>query len=707
MASKTYTSNYPSNAINSRGAFPGSHPYSSADISPYPGPYIFKERSGRLKWKEMMKLDLEGMIRDNDISPLENYLENLIFSSIDETDLQIVPETSFLKLVKINQYIMEFLLDTQQRLEYENKSLESNYNTLVTESIHKESVLKENKSLINALKKDKREKEMVLNTYKCLIDEYKQNAVNLAPNKTDDSIAKSKKYFYCQYCEGKKFSSEDNLESHLRRRHASVKPSQSVDSFQPNTNLEEKFDQIKNFFETYVKNFHSESFGKIYEHQKNLENKLSEIKSEKGNDIKEMENTFKSTLIEMKEIYLKNSMMNANNMMGNSYLGVTPMVTDKSRKDSDDDSEKANKKLKKQTKKMNEMLKDMGKEQNEKIGKLMEQFMQFKNSLAEEFKEIKTKSNITPVINNEVSEKLDLQTKNTKGINNLQYSTVVSKAESIQINRDDQVTTNLNSHRHVELVKEAIIQKTIHNKKVLFNSGRLESDDEDFDALVDQVKFKNASVNLEKNHNNMDPKFSFAPEASISLKNSDVVSPFQKSEENKIDKIEKVEENIASSIVITKEDVIKLPKSKIPENASLVKEEVVKVEAAINTLPSIETEDKLPMEKALSIGNLNKEKSSVIEKQVENEVKAEEKSHLYKEERILPIEKLNIEKIKEEERIKEVEEKLKKMNQLNQLKEEEKIKNKENIEKFYHYFVQRDNRAIEKPKLELCVEKIM
>ena len=77
------------------------------------------------------------------------------------------------------------MLYTQQKLENENKVLETNYTQLVQEAMNKENALKENKGLIRSLKKEKREKEMVLNTYKCVIDEYK--------NKPD------KIYFFCKF----------------------------------------------------------------------------------------------------------------------------------------------------------------------------------------------------------------------------------------------------------------------------------------------------------------------------------------------------------------------------------------------------------------------------------------------------------------------------------------------------------------------------
>jgi hypothetical protein len=752
MTSKTYSSNLHNNYMqNSRSPLYSSTNDNMNNISPannlppYQGPYIFKERSGRLKWREIMKLDVDLMIRENDISPLENYLENLIFSNVDETDLQIVPETSFLKLVKINQYVMEFLLDTQQRLEYENKILEVNYSQVVNDAITKENILKENKSLINALKKDKKEKEIVLNTYKCLIDEYKSQGIIGVNNNNNNYQSSSnsiveRKYFFCKFCEGKRFSSEENLEAHLRRRHGrEFNSGESSKEFNKNSSLtstpkiEEKFEEMKSFFETYVKNFHNDSYLKLIEQQKNLEHKLSEIKSEKGNDFREIENTFKSTLLEMKEMYLKNSMINNQSMSQSQLLGlantgfVNPlnpvnnvnssrMNTEKSiRKDSDDEkklhdvsneksAEKAAKKIKKETKKMNETLKEVSKEQNEKIEKLMDQFMKFKETIVDEFKEIKEKS--IQVSENNFNKKDE------------QQATKISKVESIQISKEEETLNKMSPSRRVkssinkqiELVKENVVEKTIPKKKVLFNAGPLESDNEEDkdnnNIDKEEMKFKNSSVNIEalNKADNIDPKFSFAPKEKENGINKPILveNPFNIGDKPEKTFNNKEEESVAMPII---------RESKVDNNTSEANK------ADINTIPSEENEEKLPMEKALSINKLNKEEKldevDKVNQEVVKEVKLEEVpvSPINKPEKVIeekndkdklvaPVEKLDIEKVKKEELLKQEE-------QNKKIKEEEKIKSKEDLEKFYHSFVTRDNKAIEKPKIEICVEKIM
>jgi len=655
---------------------------------------------------------------------------------------------------------MEFLLDTQQRLEYENKILEVNYGQLVNEAITKENVLKENKSLINALKKDKKEKEIVLNTYKCLMDEYKSHGILAANNthgmQSSNSSVVERKYFFCKFCEGKKFSSEENLDSHLRRRHArdardardvkEIYPGHQNESSSNNISkpkIEEKFEEMKSFFETYVKNFQNDSFTKLIGQQKNLEHKLMEIKSEKGNDIREIENTFKSTLLEMKEMYLKNSInqsMNQSHLLGNtgfvnpashafhaSQSIHSPIYTEKSmRKDSDHvdhdeklvdneiSAEKAVKKnIKKETKKMNETIKEISKEQNEKIEKLINQFLMFKESIVDEFKEIKEKS---IVVQESVSNKNKINSerglRGQRGERGQREPTIISNVESIEIAKEQ------DSPRKYKLIKENVVEKTISNKKVLFNAGPLESDSEDekedlkYNKISrEEMKFKNSSVNIESSSKEeiIDTKFSFAPNENLTEMGIIGKNPFNKGE----DKREEPEKNPN----IVKEETHKT--LVIAENKLDIKEN----KADINTVPSEENEEKLPMEKALSINKLNNQekeekldkvnqelvKEEKIEKNEEipanpiNKIEKKKNTEKVIDDKIEPIsqvEILDVEKIKQEELKRQEEENIK-------LKNEEKIKSKVNLEKFYHSFVTRDNKAIEKPKIELCIERIM
>lgn len=448
---------YPSNINNSPT-------YNHMDSS---GQYNFRERGGKLKWKEIVNLDLDSMLRNNDLGPVENYLDNLIFSNIEENDLQIVPETSLVKLIKMFQVILEYLLYTQQKLETDNKILETNYNQMINDASVKETSLKENKSLINTLKKDKREKEMLINTYKCLIDEYKSGKIGGGLNTNNQS----KMYYYCDICEGKKFSSEENLQNHMNRRHwgnsknfgnmGQTQP-QIIHQEAPNTQVHDKLDQIKTYFDTFIKTNQNESFNKISENQKNLENKINDIRNEKLSETANLERVFKSTLQEMKDLYLQNSIALGNNYIKSNTQQIQPQPQPVQQPQiqiqpvNNQANEETLKLLNAQAKQLNNIIVEMDNLKNERMQNVTDQLQNFKQTITNEFKELKQ----------------DAESRRTRpSVPPKPVYTTVASNESIEITASKKPNNPL---------KESNVKKPIEKTKHIFNSGPLESDHSDF-----------------------------------------------------------------------------------------------------------------------------------------------------------------------------------------------------------------------------------
>jgi hypothetical protein len=101
--------------------------------------YNSKQSSGKLKWKEIVCLDIDSIIRNNDFAPLAPFLDNLVYSTIDESDLHSVPEHSIVKIFRTFQNLMEHFLSRQTKLETENKHLETSYNQLFHDCTNKDS----------------------------------------------------------------------------------------------------------------------------------------------------------------------------------------------------------------------------------------------------------------------------------------------------------------------------------------------------------------------------------------------------------------------------------------------------------------------------------------------------------------------------------------------------------------------------------------
>ena len=664
-----------------------------------PVQYHFKERSGRLKWKEIMKLDIESIIRSNDLSPLENYLENLIFSSVEESDLEQLPDGYIVKLIKIFQYIMEYLLYTQQRLENENRTLESKYTLLVNESYNIEATLKENKILIYNLKKDKKEKEMLLHTYKCLIDEYKLGKL---PRYENENPKSDKKYFYCDLCQGKKFSSQENLDGHINRRHSKNREDlgatrKQMDQTDKSVQLDEKFEQMKSFFETYVKNFAQESYIKIFENQKNLENKISEIKNDKLNEVKEMENQFRTTLMEMKELYLKSSVDMG--QVGSS--GISNAVKS-------NEEEKTIEKIKIETQKMSEILAEINQEQNQKIQLLVEQINSFKNTINQEFQDIKasTKKDEEKKKMKKLEKKKEKEiAKEVKEENKTEFKQENKKEFFPTVEQIASIEIKVENHKKTIKTPETsrIIEKK-PNKKPFFNAGPIESDNEsDLEHKIIRVsstvsreyerKYSFGDENLKQRKHSTFSKDKYEsmmeePKAEVEVNNYNVPSDRQESdhveEENEDEIIQPVEvikdeeeyrpaefslknkilEGLKSSdIVINPNDINKnSPKPSVHELRQNI---------------TIEVEHERNIEVIAQINHLPENKIDKLEDKIEDLNEDDINTHI-----IPPSNPVNLEKEKQIDALKRIEE-------------------------FYVKMEERDSNSIEKNDALLYANKIM
>ena len=77
-----------------------------------------------------MKIDIDFIRNSKDLSLLNSNLENIIYSNITEDDIQAVPEENVAKLIKILQFLNEYLLEQRQIINNQLISLEKEGNKL-------------------------------------------------------------------------------------------------------------------------------------------------------------------------------------------------------------------------------------------------------------------------------------------------------------------------------------------------------------------------------------------------------------------------------------------------------------------------------------------------------------------------------------------------------------------------------------------------
>lgn len=80
-----------------------------------PNGFFFKQRRGHLDLRVISSIDLEKLVREVDIDSLQIHIENLTFCNMREEDLRYLTDPQVIKLFKISQLIIEYLLYSQDQ----------------------------------------------------------------------------------------------------------------------------------------------------------------------------------------------------------------------------------------------------------------------------------------------------------------------------------------------------------------------------------------------------------------------------------------------------------------------------------------------------------------------------------------------------------------------------------------------------------------
>lgn len=232
-----------------------------------------------------MRIPLDEYVRVNDITPIQEYLENLIFSNVSEAQIGAASEENVAKLVRIYQYLLEFCLFNQQKLDDENRELEDRCYAYENDNSLYSKTIEDLKDRVNSLRKDLKQKEMIIGTYKKLIDEYKETASR-----------KSKLTLTCKFCSGKTFKSEEKWQEHMLNRHYSKNK-------QVGANIDDlmgKFKQIKETFTKFVTEKHTIDMKFLSENNSAIKKKIEEIEHNREKEEAMIEAKVKAILLEMR-----------------------------------------------------------------------------------------------------------------------------------------------------------------------------------------------------------------------------------------------------------------------------------------------------------------------------------------------------------------------------------------------------------------------
>ncbi|CDW86485.1 zinc finger protein dzip1l [Stylonychia lemnae] len=250
----------------------------ASNLLPLPPKFSFQERTGRINWRALMNTDLDKISKEVDLKTLEALLQNITFAQLDRDDLERLGDMHFIKLFRLSQYSIEYLLYTQNYMESLCKNLDVEYRQTYEKTMKTEEMIRKYQQELKIIRKELKLKQKTLSTYEYLMK---------LPVEQEQDVIK------CKSCR-KFFLSKQYLQKHYQRHHPEVdffrefadmndpnydrslnerQNQQTIAEIkkQQQINQEELFDKIK-----------GELFGSLVDNFKKLETEISTLKDKQN-----------------------------------------------------------------------------------------------------------------------------------------------------------------------------------------------------------------------------------------------------------------------------------------------------------------------------------------------------------------------------------------------------------------------------------------
>jgi len=173
---------------------------------PLQSQFLFKDRAAsgeRINWRQLMNVDLDRVVKEIDLPTLETLLSNITFASLERDDIDRLGDSHFLKLFRVAQMTIEYLLYTQDYFQSVNKVLDTKGREWHSQARELEGRLRAKAEELKLLKKELKIKQKTLGTYEYLM--------RLPPDQEQNVIK-------CRHCT-KFFLSKSYLQKHYQRHH--------------------------------------------------------------------------------------------------------------------------------------------------------------------------------------------------------------------------------------------------------------------------------------------------------------------------------------------------------------------------------------------------------------------------------------------------------------------------------------------------------
>ncbi|XP_060561608.1 cilium assembly protein DZIP1L-like isoform X2 [Ruditapes philippinarum] len=278
--------------------------------SAYPGPsfqqtpetngrsFAFRKRFEKIDWRRIASIDIDAVARTLDFNALQDNIMNITFCNIEgEMDMRMV-DPNFLKIFKLAQLSIEYLLHSQEFLTSKLSSLEGSLKKSNEEHEETKATLAKLKEELTAVKKESHKRKKLLVAQQQLIH------------------AGSGSYNKCPFC-SKAFLNNSFLQSHIQRRHGEYAQQSSKDSsgqepgsapqqgpIKMNTALEQELQEIRERLKHTESQLHHERKArKQIEKTGQRFEQHEDLSPEQQNEMERMKEMFMKELHDVNEKY--------------------------------------------------------------------------------------------------------------------------------------------------------------------------------------------------------------------------------------------------------------------------------------------------------------------------------------------------------------------------------------------------------------------
>uniref|UniRef100_A0AC11EKN4 DAZ interacting zinc finger protein 1 n=1 Tax=Ovis aries TaxID=9940 RepID=A0AC11EKN4_SHEEP len=271
----------------------------SAASGPLPF-FQFRPRLESVDWRRLSAIDVDKVAGAVDVLTLQENIMNITFCKLEDEKCphcQSGVDPVLLKLIRLAQLTIEYLLHSQEFLTSQLHGLEERLRRSLAEGEHSKKLLTKQAGEIKLLKEECKRRKKLISTQQLMIE------------------AKAS-YYQCHFCD-KAFMNQAFLQSHIQRRHPEdshleYKARAQTDKLQSEIDmLKEQLQLTKSQLEA-AQHAHAVRLSKEYEMQKTKEEEFLKLfdrwkEEEKEKLVDEMEKVKEMFMKEFKELTSKNS----------------------------------------------------------------------------------------------------------------------------------------------------------------------------------------------------------------------------------------------------------------------------------------------------------------------------------------------------------------------------------------------------------------